>query len=639
MTKKLISLLLSIIMVASLFVPTVYATGGEANVSLTVSQKRVSVGDEVSVVLSYGDMTVSSFACGFFFDKEKLECTSIVGADPDYPDELGLMKASGKNPWVPATAVPTVAESNNTGTVGLAVAGTKDAEYAAGVVFTATFTAKVACDVEFTVFEDSDGKDGCKVSAIAEQANVSFSVSKKIVSVGDEVSVVLSYNDMAVSSFACGFFFDKEKFECVSIVGADPEYPEDFGINKVSGRNTWVSATASPTVGESNVTGTVGLAVAGTKDVEYVAYTILTATFVAKAEGNADFILYEDSDGAHGFKSDNVVTKSVEVHNFSEWSSYSGTQHSRTCDSCGKIEYADHIWNAGVITTLATHLEFGVKTFTCTECAGTKTEQIEKLKEHTFSKWMPYDETQHKRECACGATEYAEHNWDEGKITVAATHLAYGVKTYACTDCAATRTEQVEKLKEHTFGKWTENGDDVYHRRVCECGAVEYEEHTWDAGKVTIAATHLTYGVKTYTCTVCSGTKVEQIEKIKEHSFGKWTQYDETQHTRTCACGAVEIGKHVWNEGEITTPATHLTVGVKTYTCVECGATRTEEIPKLLIDIDFDGDVDEMDAELLLKYITGHTVKVNESVIDANGDGEVNIRDVGTILLYIKSLE
>lgn len=35
---------------------------------------------------------------------------------------------------------------------------------------------------------------------------------------------------------------------------------------------------------------------------------------------------------------------------------------------------------------------------------------------------------------------------------------------------------------------------------------------------------------------------------------------------------------HSWNEGEVTTPATCTTAGVKTYTCTVCQATKTEEI-------------------------------------------------------------
>lgn len=45
--------------------------------------------------------------------------------------------------------------------------------------------------------------------------------------------------------------------------------------------------------------------------------------------------------------------------------------------SCEEIfDKADHTWNEGVITTVATQEVDGVKTFTCTACATTKTESV-----------------------------------------------------------------------------------------------------------------------------------------------------------------------------------------------------------------------------------------------------------------------
>ena len=40
------------------------------------------------------------------------------------------------------------------------------------------------------------------------------------------------------------------------------------------------------------------------------------------------------------------------------------------------------------------------------------------------------------------------------------------------------------------------------------------------------------------------------------------------------ACGH----EHTWNEREITTPATATADGVKTFTCTECGETKTESV-------------------------------------------------------------
>ncbi|MGN0513659.1 MAG: carbohydrate-binding domain-containing protein, partial [Lachnospiraceae bacterium] len=58
--------------------------------------------------------------------------------------------------------------------------------------------------------------------------------------------------------------------------------------------------------------------------------------------------------------------------------------------------------------------------------------------------------------------------------------------------------------------------DATYHWKECECGdKIDVAEHTFDAGKVTKAATETAEGVKTYTCTVCGQTKTEAIPKLE----------------------------------------------------------------------------------------------------------------------------
>ncbi|PWM00115.1 MAG: hypothetical protein DBY04_01130 [Clostridiales bacterium] len=62
-------------------------------------------------------------------------------------------------------------------------------------------------------------------------------------------------------------------------------------------------------------------------------------------------------------------------HTYGEWENYNETLHKRTC-SCGDVEYANHTWDSGVVTTEPTSTSQGVKTYTCTACGATKTETI-----------------------------------------------------------------------------------------------------------------------------------------------------------------------------------------------------------------------------------------------------------------------
>ena len=123
--------------------------------------------------------------------------------------------------------------------------------------------------------------------------------------------------------------------------------------------------------------------------------------------------------------------------------------------------------------------------------------------------------------------------------------------------------------------------------------------HSWDAGKVTTAATCSSEGVKTYTCTVCSETKTEPIAKDPANHAGG----TELRNVKAATCGTDgytgdtyckgcgaklgsgtvvnKTGHHSWNDGKVTTPATTASGGKITYTCTVCGQTKTEDTPKL----------------------------------------------------------
>ncbi len=103
-------------------------------------------------------------------------------------------------------------------------------------------------------------------------------------------------------------------------------------------------------------------------------------------------------------------------HIYGDWVKKDSVQHQRKCDECGYIQVIDHTWNAGEINTPATHLELGIKTFTCSDCGEIKTEDIAKLTDHIFGPWEQCNAQQHKRSCPCGeAVEYMDHTYDNDK--------------------------------------------------------------------------------------------------------------------------------------------------------------------------------------------------------------------------------
>jgi len=60
-------------------------------------------------------------------------------------------------------------------------------------------------------------------------------------------------------------------------------------------------------------------------------------------------------------------------HNYNTWEKYDDLQHCGYC-ACGEKVYANHEWDAGVVTIAPTHFGNGEITYTCTVCDATKTD-------------------------------------------------------------------------------------------------------------------------------------------------------------------------------------------------------------------------------------------------------------------------
>ena len=143
------------------------------------------------------------------------------------------------------------------------------------------------------------------------------------------------------------------------------------------------------------------------------------------------------------------------------------------------------------------------------------------------------------------------HNWDSGKITKAATCTEAGVKTYTCTRCQKTKTEEIKatghkEVKDAAVAATCEKAGKTEGSHCSVCGKVIKAQkevpvlgHSWDAGKITKAATCTETGVKTHTCIRCQKTKTEEV-KATGHKFSAWktsskaTIYSPAKQTREC---------------------------------------------------------------------------------------------------------
>ena len=223
-----------------------------------------------------------------------------------------------------------------------------------------------------------------------------------------------------------------------------------------------------------------------------------------------------------------------------------------------------HTWDSGKITKQPSCTEDGKKTYTCTTCGTTKTENLSST----------------------------GHAWDNGKITREATCTTDGQRTYTCATCKNTKTESISKtghkeVKDVAVSATCENTGKTEGSHCSVCGTVIKKQetipaagHTWDSGKVTKQATCTTDGQKTYTCTICKKTKTENISKtghkeVKDAAVSATCENTgKTEGSHCSVCNTV-IKKqeilpatgHTWDSGKVTKAATCTTDGEKSYTC------------------------------------------------------------------------
>ena len=302
-------------------------------------------------------------------------------------------------------------------------------------------------------------------------------------------------------------------------------------------------------------------------------------------------------------------------HTFADKWSYNELQHWRaaTCEHTNeKVQVGDHIWNPGVITTQPTATTKGVKTYTCSVCGATKTEEVEpSTHQHTFSTAWQGNSTYHWHPATCEHTNVVsglgEHNWNAGVVNVWPTHTTTGQKTYTCQTCGATKTETLNQT--HTFDQMvassaylksnaTCTSPAVYYKS-CSCGAKGTETFTYGS-----ALGHTASGTwgkdANYHWNVCSrcGAKGDLVA----HSFDS---------TGKCTvCGYSKEESHVHSSHLTRVPAkaaTCTTDGNTAYYVCDCGAWFTDVTCTTPIT----------DQQSVVIPATGH--------VDQNNDGRCDV--------------
>ena len=291
-----------------------------------------------------------------------------------------------------------------------------------------------------------------------------------------------------------------------------------------------------------------------------------------------------------------------------------GTTFRHTLPATGQ-----HTWNEGVVTKEPTCTELGVRTFTCTVCHNTRTEDIE-APGHEYGEWVIdrdatcVKEGSKHRDCVRGDATQTEsipatgqHQW-KVLSTTAATCGQDGTVTYQCEVCNETKTETLKATGQHSYGAGVvtkaatcaEPGIMTYTCVVCsdsytESIPVDKSTHKWDAGVVTKDPTCTADGVRTFTCSVCGDTRTEAIKALG-HEYGEWgidrdaTCVEEGSKHRDCIRGddtqteVIPVSKtHTFGEWVITKEPTCTEKGERQRSCTisGCVVTETEELPAL----------------------------------------------------------
>lgn len=206
-------------------------------------------------------------------------------------------------------------------------------------------------------------------------------------------------------------------------------------------------------------------------------------------------------------------------------------------------------------------------------------------------------------------------------LTILLSLVAATCLTFALTACGEKKTE-CEK-NGHSFStEWLNDATDHWHK----CA---------NCNEVSDKAAHVYDNDVDATCNTCGYERAAHTA----HTAGTVWENDETNHWHVCTASGCEekldTAAHTWNAGEITTPATFTSDGVKTYTCTVCEKAKTETVTMEYIDVNFVKSDAEVQTKVRFTVAEAGTYYFRYEVQDcgfANGYYWINMNKVdGTL--------
>lgn len=230
------------------------------------------------------------------------------------------------------------------------------------------------------------------------------------------------------------------------------------------------------------------------------------------------------------------------------------------------------------------------------------------------------------------------HKYSIAKVTKKPTCTSNGTKGYVCSCGAVSATTESIPAVGHTVvtdsavaATCTKNGKTAgKHCSVCKAVIVQQK---------TITATGHKGGTATCTSRAKCSTCGESYGNYGNHKYGtEWTidktascvtEGSKSHHCKYCdakkdTTSIPAIG-HLWDKGTVLRQATETITGLKSYTCYNCGVTKTETLPT----------IEKEDEVTLVREITlnhtiaklscGDTLQLIASIAPANADNKAVI--------------
>ena len=167
------------------------------------------------------------------------------------------------------------------------------------------------------------------------------------------------------------------------------------------------------------------------------------------------------------------------------------------------------------------------------------------------------------------------HDFENGTIigkVVEPTCVETGYKIMRCKECSESQKIEIPATGKHVYGEWVINEEEGTKTRTCTLCKKKTETVKYEPEIGNVINNEISNDVNNNTVT-------------NNNSSGNENVVNEVVEPQPC--------EHVWGDGVITKNPTCTEKGIRTYTCSNCGETKTEEIDMLPHNYNSEGICDD----------------------------------------------